>query len=390
MLGACLFTAALLVGPIEERQIVAAELEGILTDQEVIEGWIALFDGKTTFGWQPAVQCDWTVRDGAIVVTDGAVGLLNTTTQFGDYILRLEFRSPEATNSGIFLRTPEIPKNPAADCYELNIAPADNPFPTGSFVGREKATPAYRGGWRQYEVTALGDHFVVKLDGETVLDYHDPQPVKRGLIGLQHNSGPVEFRRIRLKPLGLQSAFNGRDLTGWKAYPEMPSKFEVQENGELHVQNGRGQLETIRQYGDFVLQLQCITHADQLNSGVFFRCIPGEQMNGYECQIHNGFKDGDRTQPVDTGTGGIFRRQPARKVVADDQKWFSLTLIADGAHMAAWVDGYQVSDWTDTRTADPNPRRGLRVEPGTIMLQGHDPTTDISFRNIFIGEIPPR
>ena len=113
-------------------------------------------------------------------------------------------------------------------------------------------------------------------------------------------------------------------------------------------------------------------------------------MMGYECQIHNGFLDGDRSQPEDCGTGGIFRRQDARYIVANDEQWFRLTLIADGPHMAAWVDGYQVSDWTDERPDDENPRRGRRLQAGTLMLQGHDPTTDISFRNLQISELAPR
>ena len=113
-------------------------------------------------------------------------------------------------------------------------------------------------------------------------------------------------------------------------------------------------------------------------------------MMGYESQIHNGFKDGDRRQPVDWGTGAIFKRTPARLVVADDLKWFHKTILADGAHIATWVNGYQVADWTDDREPNENPRRGLRTEPGTIMIQGHDPTTDLSFRNLRITELVPR
>ena len=74
-------------------------------------------------------------------------------------------------------------------------------------------------------------------------------------------------------------------------------------------------------------------------------------------------------------------------MVADDLKWFHKTLIADGPRIAAWVNGYQVSDWTDEREPHENPRNGLRLEPGTIMIQGHDPTTDISFRNLRIAEM---
>jgi hypothetical protein len=235
-----------------------------------------------------------------------------------------------------------------------------------------------------------GGRVTVKIDGEQVLQYDDPAPLGRGHIGLQLNEGKVAFRNIKLKPLGMANIFNGEDLTGWKTYPDMASKFTVTEEGLMNVKDGRGQLETEGLYGDFVLRLECITHAPGLNSGIFFRCIPGDVMMGYEAQIHNGFEDGDRTQPKDCGTGGIFRRQNARRVVADDLKWFHMTLVADGAHMAAWVDGYQVSDWTDDRDPHENPRRGLRLEPGAIMIQGHDPTTDISFRNLRIVEMAKR
>ena len=61
---------------------------------------------------------------------------------------------------------------------------------------------------------------------------------------------------------------------------------------------------------------------------------------------------------------------------------FARRIHADGPHIGVWVNGYQVSDWTDRRKPNKNPRRGLRLAPGTIQIQGHDPTTDISFRNI--------
>ena len=55
--------------------------------------------------------------------------------------------------------------------------------------------------------------------------------------------------------------------------------------------------------------------------------------------------------------------------MADDLKWFYKTIVADGPHVAVWVNGYQVTDWTDTRPADPNPRKGLRARA----RHDHDP-----------------
>jgi hypothetical protein len=312
--------------------------------------------------------------------------------QFDNYVLKADFRAAKDTNSGLFLRTaPVVGMNDiTTKCYELNIAPPDNPFPTGGYVGRlkGKSVPERAGEWQSFEATLDGQRSTIKLNGETVLEYTDPNPVRRGYIGLQLNSGQVEFKNIKLKPLGLVSLFNGKDLTGWKNHPESKSTFTVTDKGEIHVTStGRGVLESEKQFGDFVLQMEAISHAPELNSGLFIRSIPGEFSNGYESQIHNGIKDGDRKQPKDFGTGGIYRRVPARLVVPNDKEWFHKTIVADGPHISVWVNGYQVTDWTDDRKPDKNPRNGLRTEAGTLQLQGHDPTTDLSFRNIIAREL---
>jgi hypothetical protein len=362
------------------------EVPQLLTEAELQEGWIALFDGKTLFGWEAATDANWRVEEGAIVVDQGTPGLLCTKSEFTDYVLQLEYRSPVETNSGVFVHTPVNPQDAAVDCYEINIAGSDNPFPTGSLVKRHKAAEVPPDtDWQTMQITVQEGHVQVLVNGNGVLDILPTPTLRRGHIGLQLNTGAIAFRNIRLKPLVLASLFNGKDLTGWKSYPEMASRFTVTPEGWLHVENGRGQLETEQSYGDFLLQLECQTHAPELNSGVFYRCIPGQTMNGYEVQIHNGIRDSDRSRPVDCGTGGIFRRQNARLVVADDQKFFHMTIVATGAHVSTWVNGYPVADWTDERPAHENPRQGLRVEPGTIMLQGHDPTTQISFRNLRIA-----
>jgi hypothetical protein len=230
----------------------------------------------------------------------------------------------------------------------------------------------------------------VRLDGKPATEYTDEHPLGRGYIGLQLNSGQIAFRDIKLRPLGLKPIFNGKDLTGWKTDQVQNSVFSVTPEGLLHLNNGKGQLESEGQFADFVLQLEILCNGKELNSGIFFRSIPGDFWMGYESQIHNGFKNGDRTQPKDGGTGGIFRRQNARRIVADDFQWFTKTIVAEGDHMAVWVNGIQVSDWTDTREPHPNPRQGRRREAGTIILQGHDPSTNLMFRNIRAAETAPR
>jgi hypothetical protein len=365
----------------------------LLSEDLLDDGWIQLFDGQTLFGWQPTGEAKWEVAGGEIRTAGDKAGFLASTTEWADYELHVEFRAAERTNSGIFLRTPLQPSNPASDCYELNIAPPDNPFPTASLVGRQKAAlpegafPA-SDEWHTFDVTAEGGSITIVLDGERVFQHSDRSPVRIGHINLQSREGPVAFRNVRLRPLGLKPLFNGKNLEGWNTERAEQSRFDVTENGELRVVNGPGQIETTDELANFVLQLECKVNGDRLNSGVFFRTLREGRWTGYESQINNVFRDGDRTKPADFGTGAIYRRQAARYVVPNDREWFTKTIVADGPHMAVWVNGHQVTDWTDPRPAADSPREGRRDGPGVIAIQGHDPTTNLLFRNIRAAELP--
>ncbi len=365
-----------------------------LSREDLEAGWLRLFDGHTLFGWMPNSPTNWTVADGVISADGEEKGLLVTTTRWADYELRVDFRVAEGGNSGIFLRTPRSPKSPATDCYELNICDSHPDFKSASLVGRAQPTMAVtaNGDWHTFHVTVLGPDVTVKLDNEVVLSYVDitPTPLLSGLIGLQMNGGKAEFRNVFLKPLSVTDLFDGHSLAGWQVVPGSQSQFEVEE-GTIRVTGGRGFLETVRTASNFVLQFEALTHGEALNSGVFFRAIPGTEKNpsdGYEFQVQSGFKNDDRNQPADFGTGAIFRRAPARRVISSDRQWLAATLVADGPHFTTWVDGVPVVDWTDDREPHENPRQGLRLAAGHFSLQGHDPTTNLQFRKLRLANLP--
>lgn len=369
-----------------------------LTQDEIAAGWIQLFDGDTLFGWTKTSDANWEVADGQITVSAGQQGFLRSNSQFGDFELSVDFKSTLGTNSGVFLHTADSPSNPATDCYELNIADVGvSPFPTGSFVGRQVAIgdeaaqkARDRDAWQTFHVVAQGGKFTVDLDGDRVLEYTDPQPLRSGHILLQFNSGPVAFRNVKLRPLGLQVMLTADTyMASWTEAGKQSATFTFAD-GELQVSGGPGQLESTGQFADFVLQSDIRVSQPELNSGIFFRNIPGQILQGYESQIHNGFMNGDRETAQDSGTGAIFRRVKARRVVANDMAWFTKTIVANGAHFAVWVNGYQVTDWTDEREPKDNPREGQRLAAGTFALQAHDPTTDLQFRNFKAAELPPR
>jgi len=368
-----------------------------LVADEAAAGWVRLFDGYTFFGWEMASAANWRVEDHAILADAGDSGLLCTSVAWCDFELKLQFKSDAETNSGIFLRSPLEPTDAALDCYEVNIAPPSKPFPSGSVVNRAKvadgkpgseSSPLTADQWHDYEMTMDGDLLTIKIDGEQTSQYRDPKPLGAKRIGLQFRTGKIAFRDIKLRPLNLKPMIDEK-LSLWTTFPDKPGEFEINDDGHLHVTGGRGQSESKAMYANSVTLVEAKTLSDKLNSGLFFRCIPGSNMDGYECQINNGIIDNNPLKPVDCGTGGIFRRQNARIVLSNDLEWFSMLFVADGTQFCGWVNGVQVSDWKDNRNRDVNPRNGSRVEAGSIMVQAHDPTTDILFRKIDAAELVP-
>jgi hypothetical protein len=368
-----------------------------LTPKEAADGWILLFDGESLFGWTQEMAAKWRVADGAIIADAGDYGWVRTNSVFADYVLRCDFKTTADGNSGLFLRSSKEGK-PHETGYELQIFDTHPKFPTGSLVMHVPAT----GGkikpnqWQTFEVTVQGDRFIVKLDGKQVLDARDPKS-KIGHIGLQYNKDKkIEFRNIKLKPLGLQSMFDGKSLTGWtqvKAPKPNEDPIWTARNNMIHVEKGPGELQSDKQFDNFVFQIdiRANTKDPKLhpNSGVFFRGLKGEHWTGYESQIRNEFKDGDPTKPVDTGTGGIYFYQPARKVVGKDNEFFTKTIVAHGRHIATWINGYPVADWEDPHPEGPRVRdKQANLKPGHIGLQAHDPTTNLDFKNIKIAPLP--
>jgi hypothetical protein len=368
-----------------------------LSRKEVSEGWILLFDGETLFGWTKEGGAQWRVAEGALVADAGDPGWLRANSVFADYMLTCEFRATADSNSGIFLRSAKQGA-PHETGYELQIWDKHEKYPTGGLVNHIAAKKARLkpNQWNNYEVEVQGDHFVVKLNGRKILDGRDKES-KIGHIGLQYNKdNKIEFRNIKLKPLGLNPFFGGKDLTGWREVKsprtvKAPPEWSVRK-GAIHVEKGPGQLETFAVFDDFILQLDIRTNPQNEkhhpNSGVFFRGDSNGYWTGYESQIRNEYKDGDRTQPVDWGTGAIYNRQATRRVIPNDGEFFTKTIVARGRHLAVWVNGYPVTDWEDTRPEGMNARQAARFAPGPISLQAHDPTTNLDFKNIRIVSLP--
>ncbi len=372
-----------------------------LTPKEAADGWLLLFDGDSTFGWKALDDSKWSVVEGMLSPQGDKPVRLVSTTAFADYDLSLEFRVKQDTKADVIVG-----------------CDADG----GGAAGKQvNAIPLVGNGWATLTAQVRGGDLArfatrsASRSGSTEFGPGSGDPAAKkaasGYLTLSGNNFIV--RNVKLKPINTKAIFNGKDLTGWKVFegPGKKSEFGVTKEGWISLKNGPGDLQTKDAWTDFLVQIDCISNGKQLNSGVFFRCIPNEYQNGYEAQIHNGFtekpekeytieeydpatnelknKTKIKATATDYGTGAIYRRVPARREVAKDREWFKMTVVAQGRHLATWVNGVQVVDWTDNRPLKDNARNGCRLEKGPISLQGHDPTTDLNFRNIEIAELPP-
>jgi hypothetical protein len=187
----------------------AEDKPNTISKKESSHGWKLLFDGKDLDGWQPLSTSrppatgDWTVADGAILCPGTSPGWLASSESFTDFELKLQFRGSEKVNSGVFLRSSKDGA-PHKTGYELQIwdyQPAG--YNTGSLVDSLKASPTkiLDDQWNNYDIKAVGDHYVIILNGTTILDGHDAKHLE-GLIGFQCQPNmKIEFRSVKLLPL---------------------------------------------------------------------------------------------------------------------------------------------------------------------------------------------
>jgi hypothetical protein len=372
-----------------------------LTPKEIAEGWILLFDGETTFGWDAIAKPD--VRGGVLIHGSDQDVHASTTTTFHYYELKLDYLIEQTAKN--------------ADSVTWHAYPHGK-HPLTMYKGWASATLKIKDDGIRGITSPIVDKKGATGVGHGFAQGFGPSPVFESPVTTQTitfnvpKGSKLSLRNIKLKPLGTKPLFNGKDLSGWKKFDADPkrakSQFTVTNDGWLSIINGPGDLQSTDEWADFVLQLDCRTNGDNLNSGVFFRCIPGQYQNGYEAQIQNQKAKEPKTYTVeeydpkthelkgkktvenwsqDYGTGAIYRRIPARRSVAKDREWFTMTVVARGRHIATWVNGIQVLDWDDNRSENENARNGCRLKKGPISLQGHDPTTDLNFRNIRIADL---
>ena len=211
------------------REIPAEEANRILAARDA-DGFVELVNSTDLAGWQGAVD-SYEVRDGSIVCKPGKGGDLLTKDEYGDVIIRTEFRLPVAGNNGIALRTP-LGGHSAADGLELQVIDSDGYNAKQAAAGQQGLAPyQYHGSlyhcvgakhgflrpageWNFQEIAVRGQRITVTLNGTKILDVdidaldrsqiqHPPKGLDRrtGHVGFAGHSDPVEYRSFKVKRL---------------------------------------------------------------------------------------------------------------------------------------------------------------------------------------------
>jgi hypothetical protein len=210
------------------------------------DGWVSLFDGKTTAGWRKYDSTAFPVRGWEVV--DGTLHCIQSGTgeagrggdiiydkKFSNFELSLEWKIGAGGNSGIFILAQEIPGEPIyKSSPEMQLLDNDkHPDANLGVNGNRKAGSLYdlipavpqntkpAGEWNTAGILCYQGTVVFKSNGANVVEFHlwtDDwkkmvsnskfkdwdwflNTAKEGYIGLQDHGSDVWFRNIKIKNL---------------------------------------------------------------------------------------------------------------------------------------------------------------------------------------------
>ena len=156
-------------------------------------------------------------KETGVLSSYGGMGLFwYSVSKYKDFVLELEYRCSESkTNSGVFVRVPEVPSGDEYIYHSFEVQINDGGEGIHKTAAVYDAEPPSHdaskptGEWNHYRVTFLGKRIQVELNGEKVVDWEAEPRGKvadfsdEGYIGLQNHDWDttVSFRNIFVKEL---------------------------------------------------------------------------------------------------------------------------------------------------------------------------------------------
>lgn len=166
----------------------------------------------------------------------------------------------------------------------------------------------------------------------------------------------------------LEPIFNGRDLTGWK---QSAGTCWTVKDGVLVGENDAAlkgsMLFTDRDYGDVVVEADC-RFSGEIDSGIMLRKPELQVQIGVSRSLKR-----DMTCSFYNGKYPEEARAPRAADLLVPNDWNRIRVEAKGDTFTVWLNGEQVSRYTNAKYAAPAPI-GLQIHAGLPMK--------VEFRNI--------
>jgi len=186
------------------------------------DGWISLFDGKSLNDWKVGENAStFSVRDGAIVANGPVAHLFYDgevkNHDFKNFEFKAEVMTTPGSNSGLYFHTAYQDSSWPRKGYEVQVNNSHGDWRrTGSLYAIQDVKEVYvkDNEWYTESFSVKGKHITIKINGKTVVEYDEPENVKRdagmegrllssGTFAIQgHDPGSkVYFKNIMVKPL---------------------------------------------------------------------------------------------------------------------------------------------------------------------------------------------
>ena len=192
------------------------------------EGWVTILDARSFKDWKvaperasarvdetatekrivagdPQRDGKWTFENGVLHGEGGVSHIFSPRGDYEDFSYRAEIRISDKGNSGQYFRTTFGNGFPNGYEAQINSSHTD-PKRTGTLYGFASVTDMLvpPDTWFTQEVTAIGNHITIKVNGKTTVDYVDAKNThsKGHFAFQQHNLGSeVWIRNVQVKEL---------------------------------------------------------------------------------------------------------------------------------------------------------------------------------------------
>jgi hypothetical protein len=238
VLAAVIITAGISLS-FSKKNIAENINSNTLSSSEKNDGWISLFDGKTTDGWhtygQSKAGSAWNVEDGALHLDpkskDGR-GDIVTSKEFSNFDLKVEWKISPKGNSGVIFYVKEDPKieesyqsgpemqvldndghpdgkihkHRAGDLYDLIACSKETVKPVGEWnqveiIANHGDLKLFLNGYNVVHTTMWDDNWKKMVAGSKFKEWPVFGTFTSGRIDLQDHGNEVWFRNIKIKNL---------------------------------------------------------------------------------------------------------------------------------------------------------------------------------------------